>query len=188
MSVEIDGKPDSGFDDPIGLLSDCHRRVERFLGGLVRVSTDLRGGALDQRYRKALEMSLHYFAEAAPRHTADEEHSLFPRMRASSDPRAEAAMERVVALEADHRDAEPVHAEVDVLGRRWLDAGTLGTADAARLAELLDGLQEMYLRHIAVEDEDVFPVARAVLSADDLAAVGREMALRRGLYGGLPLP
>jgi len=32
MAIQIGAKPDSGFDDPIGMLKDCHRRIERFLG------------------------------------------------------------------------------------------------------------------------------------------------------------
>lgn len=32
MAVQIGAKPDSGFDDPIGMLEDCHRRSEAFLG------------------------------------------------------------------------------------------------------------------------------------------------------------
>lgn len=31
MGLQIDAKPDSGFDDPIGLLKDRHHRVEHFL-------------------------------------------------------------------------------------------------------------------------------------------------------------
>jgi len=178
--MQIDDKPDAGFNDPLGLLSDCHRRVERFLGGLVRVTDDLRGGVLDERYRKALETCLHYFQEAAPRHTADEEESLFPRLRASTDPRAVEALERIDALEAEHLEVDPVHAEVNQLVARWLSDGTLAEAD--RLRELLAVLEKTYGTHIAIEDQEVFPMARAVLPSEDLAAVGREMARRRGLY------
>ena len=32
MAIQIGAKPDSGFDDPIGMLKDCHRRIESFLG------------------------------------------------------------------------------------------------------------------------------------------------------------
>jgi hypothetical protein len=31
MTIQIGAKPDSGFDDPIGMLKDCHRRIEHFL-------------------------------------------------------------------------------------------------------------------------------------------------------------
>ena len=31
MGIQISAKPDSGFDDPLGMLKDCHRRIEHFL-------------------------------------------------------------------------------------------------------------------------------------------------------------
>jgi hypothetical protein len=31
MVIQIGGRPDSGFDDPLGRPQDCHRRIERFL-------------------------------------------------------------------------------------------------------------------------------------------------------------
>jgi hypothetical protein len=30
MAIQIGAKPDNGFDDPIGMLKDCHRRIEHF--------------------------------------------------------------------------------------------------------------------------------------------------------------
>ena len=31
MLLKIGGPPEHGFDQPLGLLSDCHRRIEHFL-------------------------------------------------------------------------------------------------------------------------------------------------------------
>ena len=42
MAIQIGGKPDSGFDDPIGMLIDCHRRIERFLHVLCVVASRAR--------------------------------------------------------------------------------------------------------------------------------------------------
>ena len=77
MPVQIGGKTHS-FREPTGLLSDCHRRIEMFLGSLVRVA-QLVEKPLDADARTAMETSLHYFREAAPKHTADEEESLFQK-------------------------------------------------------------------------------------------------------------
>jgi hypothetical protein len=62
-------------------LSDCHRRIEKFLEQIIRVCTTARGGELNAGQREALEVALRYFRQAAPLHTADEETSLFPRVR-----------------------------------------------------------------------------------------------------------
>ncbi len=177
MPIQIGGRLDRGFDDPVGLMEDCHRRIERFLDTLLTVVRQAGGGALNDLQREAMDQALRYFAGMAPKHTADEEESLFPRLRGRLDSVAAA---QVQALEADHDRAEAAHADVERLGRRWLDSGRLEPEAAARLLELLEALRETYAAHIALEDGTVFPLAREILSAEQVAQVGREMAERRG--------
>lgn len=181
MPVVIGAKPESNFADPIGLLTDCHRRIERFLAVLVKVAADAHGGPLTPEQRSALDTALRYFREAAPKHTADEESTLFPRLRNSLTPDAQAALAQIQSLECDHDRADRDHAEVDRLGREWLDAGTLAPDRAQSLSALLDGLSQLYRAHIAVEESSIFPVAARVLPASDREAMGHEMAGRRGL-------
>ena len=179
MLVRIGQSADHGFDAPLGLLSDCHRRIEKFLSMLVVVADARRGAELTPQDRDVLTAALHYFRTAAPRHSADEEQSLFPRLRSSNDAQARAAVARLDTLEADHRVAEDHQDAVDVLGRRWLRQGTLRAGDARSLREHLVALERLYRRHIAVEDRELFPAAQRLLSASELEAVGREMAARR---------
>jgi hemerythrin-like domain-containing protein len=176
MPIVIGAKPESNFTDPIGLLTDCHRRIERFLSVLVRVAADARGGALTAEQRAALETALRYFRDAAPKHTADEESTLFPRLRSC----APQALAQIDALESDHDRADLQHAEVDRLGREWLDTGALPPDAAMRLSAILAELSELYRDHIAIEEGSVFPAA-AVLAHADRIAMGKEMAARRGL-------
>src|SRR5215468_10167073 len=100
MPIQIGGKNHS-FSEPTGLLSDCHRRIEMFLGSLERVA-----GAterpLNSESQQALEAALRYFREAAPRHTADEEESLFPRLRRLQGSDVHIALRQLDSLEADH--------------------------------------------------------------------------------------
>ena len=180
MPVTIGGKPESTFADPIGLLTDCHRRIERFLGVLVQVGAQVRGGPLTSELRASLETALRYFREAAPKHTADEEETLFPRLRSLHRPELSAVLDRVDSLENDHALAEQHHAEVDRLGQAWLASGSLAPADAGRFLELAQGLADLYRAHIAIEEGEVFPAAAGVLEQSDRAAMGGEMAARRG--------
>src|SRR5690606_223334 len=117
--------PQAGFDQPLALLSDCHRRVEKFLGILRRLAREHRGGELNAERREAMAAGLRYFRSAAPWHTQDEEASLFPRLRASKNPLAQEAVRRIDALEADHALAGPIHDTVDRLASRWLEQGRL---------------------------------------------------------------
>jgi hemerythrin-like domain-containing protein len=173
MSIQIGGRTDHGFDEPLGLLSDCHRRIEHFLQLLVTVEVNASGGHLSAEYRRALE--------SAPRHTADEEDSLGPRVRASGHLDAQQALSLIERLQRDHEAADRHHAAVDTLVRRWLEDDRLEIDDATALREHLTALQALYRAHIAVEDHDVFPAAARALDASALQQIGREMAARRNV-------
>jgi hemerythrin-like domain-containing protein len=179
MPIQIGQRPDHGFDEPLGLLSDCHRRIEHFLDVLIAVAHEAAGGPLTPEYRRALEASVGYFAVAAPKHTADEEVSLFPRLRESADPEAVGAVASLDALEHDHGEAESHHSAVDELVRRWLADDRLSLPDLEHVRTHLAVLQALYQRHIAIEDREVFPVAARVLDRARIEQIGGEMAARR---------
>jgi hemerythrin-like domain-containing protein len=187
MPIQIGEPPGHDFDEPLGLLSDCHRRIEHFLRVLVVVDAEAAGGPLTPANRSALEASLRYFAIAAPKHTADEEESLFPRLRDSTDPTAAAVMTLVARLEHDHDEADGHHAAVAVLAQRWLAEDCLSSSEARELRERLARLQVLYQRHIRVEDQELFPAAARVLDRAQLRQIGREMAARRHIPSDIAL-
>lgn len=179
MPIQIGQRPDHGFDDPLRLLSDCHRHIEYFLRVLIAVDERLAGGILTPAQRADLEAALRYFETAAPKHTADEEKSLFPRLRETRNAAAAHAFEVLARLERDHDEAEQHHRAIDTLGRRWLASGSLDPVAAGALRAHLAALQAIYQHHIDVEDRELFPTAARMLSSSQLAEVGREMAARR---------
>jgi hemerythrin-like domain-containing protein len=179
MPVQIGAKAHS-FSDPTKLLSDCHRRVEMFLQSLEAVAENSHG-PLTEEAARSLERALQYFREAAPKHTADEEESLFPRLRKISDPQLQSAMDKVEALEHDHRWAEPLHSLVDGLGQKYLQNGKLSDEEARRFRGSMRMLSAMYRRHIEIEDKYLFPIAEQVLSPELKAEIAAEMANRRGV-------
>ena len=179
MPIQIGQRPDHGFDEPLGLLSDCHRRIEHFIDVLATITDEAAGGRLTSSYRGALEGSIRYFAVAAPRHTADEEMSLFPRLRESGNREITAALAALDALEHDHDEAEADHLAVDELARRWLADDHLSPPDLEELRQRVARLQTLYRRHIAIEDSEVFPAAARVLDRTQIENIGSEMAARR---------
>ena len=66
MPIVIGAKRESDFADPIGMLGDCHRRIERFLNALLTVATGAKGGPLTNEQQAALATSLHYFLRRLP--------------------------------------------------------------------------------------------------------------------------
>ncbi len=178
MPLQIGQPLDHDFDEPLGLLTDCHRRIEYFLDVLVRLTRAAKAPLTPDQW-KEMDGALNYFVFAAPRHTADEEQSLFPRLRSRQDPRAAQALECMQELEQEHELAAAHHEAVDRFCRRWLDHGFLSDADRRNLQDRLSELQSIYREHIAVEDGFLFPVAAQLLSDDELRDIGREMAARR---------
>lgn len=176
MAVQIGAKPDSGFDDPIGMLKDCHRRIEHFLDILCLVAERARARALTGEERSAVQAALQYFHVGGERHTADEEESLFPRLReepSSSD------LEEIHRLESDHHHAADLHESVDWLFTAWISAGTLESDEQQRLLSETRLLKQLYGEHIQVEERIVFPHALQVLDSRTIAAIGQEFRNRR---------
>ena len=92
MPVQLGVRPDHSFNEPLGLLSDCHRRIEQFLDLLIKVNDEAGELELSPVHRDALQVALRYFSVAAPKHTQDEEASLFPRLRDVNSAEAREAM------------------------------------------------------------------------------------------------
>jgi hemerythrin-like domain-containing protein len=181
MLMQIGQKPEHNFNEPIGILEDCHKRILHFIQTLVTLAQSVGAAPLSVDERDSLERSLRYFLEAAPRHNSDEEESLFPKMRTNSDAQRDGVFERLASLVSDHRWAEDQHLEIHAIGSRWLSAGVLGSPDHARFRTLVHSLWHFYAHHIEVEEKQVFPAARRILSAAEIDTVGREMADRRGI-------
>ena len=176
MPVNI-GNSEPGFDDPVGLMIACHRRIERFLAVLVDLAMRVHGSTLNVTERDALETALRYFRDAAPHHTVDEERGLFPTLAQSADQ----AVSYLSDLEHDHRRGERLHLAADRLGLKWLRDGTLGDTEVAELQADLAELSALYREHIRIEEEHVFPSARRALPRHVLEKIGRDMASRRGV-------
>jgi hemerythrin-like domain-containing protein len=177
MPVEIGAKT-YNFTDPTGLLSDCHRRIEMFMGTLKAVAAVIDRPPAEDTVR-ALESALRYFGEAAPKHTADEEVSLFPRLRQMGLPEIDSAFAELEHLEDEHRWAAPFHADVERLGVQYLSMGKLSDVEIEQFQAAVTSLEVMYKRHISIEDELVFPLAARMLSGAEKSAIAEEMASRR---------
>ena len=178
--IQIGANRPPSFDDPLGLLVDCHRRIEYFLGVLGGAIRTNRRGPLNTEGRELLDRALGYFREGLPRHTEDEEESVFPRLRRAAKSADEDVLSHLTALEREHLE-ERQRVEKVLRRLELLVSGEVyaeGTLD--ELEDEVDLLREAFAAHIAREEQLVFPVAARLLGKDDLAAAGREMARRRG--------
>jgi hemerythrin-like domain-containing protein len=177
MAIQIGAKPDSGFDDPIGMLTDCHRRIERFLDILCLVAERAHTRSLTGEEQSAVQAALQYFHVGGERHTADEEESLFPRLRRDA---AACNLEALDRVQRDHQHAAQLHDSVDWLYTAWISAGVLGPDEQERLLSQTRRLKQLYAEHIQVEEKILFPQARETLDAEAVTAIGKEFRDRRG--------
>jgi hemerythrin-like domain-containing protein len=175
MAIQIGAKPDSAFDDPIGMLKDCHRRIESFLGILCVVVGRAQGRSLTGEEHDAVQGSLRYFRTGGQRHTADEEESLFPRLRAC----AAGSLEEIDRLEGDHREANDLHGSVERLYSTWIESGRLGSEETLQLLSETGRLKQLYSNHIHIEETIVFARAAQVLDSHAIAEIGTEFRFRR---------
>src|SRR5438309_5658731 len=179
MPVQI-GATSSTFSDSTGLMSDCHRRIEMFMRTL-SMAAEFEGRRLSDNESRALDAALRYFREAAPKHNADEEESLFPRLRALPHLEVQRALADLDRLEQEHRWAAPLHMEIDRLGQQWLSNRELGTDEIRAFQAAIRKLAAMYSTHIHFEESALFPLAARVLSPAQTTDIAREMAKRRNL-------
>lgn len=173
--------PMDGFAEPLMLWSACHQRGQRVALLLHRLFGHLKlHGPSDATRVTAVEVR-RYLVEAAPRHHADEDLDLFPRLRRQIDahgkriPEAGRAMEALDVLERDHLRLEDQWQRVQA-ALVHAEAAVPTLEHCAIVDEFADG----FITHHEIEDQVVSPVAQRALTADDLAAIGASMAARRG--------
>lgn len=169
--------PAAGFDAPLEMLAECHRRVERQCATLARLAAHLPAHGSDAEAREAAAAVLRYFDSAAPNHHADEEDDLFPALlesMAGSD--AVCLREIIAALRADHRELDRQWASLRVRVR------SVAAGEAALLsAEAVASFAGLYTRHIAREEGELLPMAERLLGDAELDRIGAAMRRRRGL-------
>lgn len=167
----------AGFDDPLGMLLGCHRRIEKKLATLKALCAHIAEKGVDAEASVAAQGVLHYFKSAAPHHHADEEKDLFPLLEQRIQHTEERA--RLVALgerlRAEHREMEALWARI----RKPLE-GIAEGLNKALAREDVDAFVSLYQNHLEIE-EDIFE--RTVdrwLTERDRRSLGRAMAARRG--------
>lgn len=169
MSPPATLNPGSSYAQPLALLAACHERVTRSLDLLERLIQHLQGrpGGPDDAARDAAADVRRYFTLAAPLHHQDEELHLFPRLEVAG----QAALAQ--RLRAEHRELEALWAPLDAA------LGRLDDIEALRRHAL--PFIALMRRHVALEDGELFPAALPLLDPQSQAAIGTEMAARRGL-------
>ena len=169
-------KPNREFGDPIGMLIDCHRKIKRSLHVLWVIADRAAGRELTGEEIAAVRTAINCLRVDGKRHTADEEQSLFPRLRAET---ISGDSEELRALEVNRLQADRLRATVESLYSAWISAGALRPESELRLQSCTESLKRLSEQHIQVEEQILFPRAQRVLDDQAIAAIGQEFRARR---------
>ena len=167
--------PAVGTEAPLDLLAACHTRVEKQCSTVERLRDHLYTHGSDAAAQEAAQAVLRYFNTAARHHHEDEEQDLFPALMesmAGSD--AVCIRELCTRLMDQHRQLEA----------RWavLRGALVSVANGVpvRLDDAdPEGFVQAYREHIALEDQELLPMAQRLLSEDTLKTMGQNMRQRR---------
>jgi len=155
------------------VLVDCHQRMRQFTALAAELAAHPE--APPEEVREVAAKVHRYFTVALPLHEEDEERSLFPRLLALAPELAPA----IAALREDHvAHAERVGTLLEVC-RQLAAAPERSVALRARLASAAEALADTWRVHLLVEERDIFPAVRTVLSAAERSAIREEMRKRR---------
>lgn len=173
MRFQVGRRPD-GVDSVESALLDCHGRIRDLTGLAVRLGSSSPAAA-DEVVEAATRV-MRYFSEALPRHEADEEESLRPRLSGLSE-EIDAAL---ADMTSQHHE---LHGFVDDLVELTSRIASDPTerhdvAVAESLAVVGSTLEGMWTRHLGLEEEVLFP-AVSRLDESIQAEIRAEMRARR---------
>jgi len=157
---------------PFEILSTCHEHVGERLTLLEETARSLSDAdELTERDLARLGDVLAFLDTAIPIHSADEEETLFPRLRACAPFAGATGGTPMDCMESEHVE----HGE----GKARLKAAIV-KRDVAQIGHLARTLAAAYRDHIAKEEEILFPMARELLTDPALLdAMADEMRRRR---------
>ena len=175
MTDNCDGNPPD-YSRPLAALRTCHERIRSECDTLARLVEHMKARGCDGDARQTAAALVCYFDTAARFHHEDEEEDLLPRMMAAATISRGSSLTRLVAdVATEHREMDRTWIEL----RAALQDIVAGEADAVLDSMNVDRFVKLHRMHIAVEEANVFPLAEMLLSRNDLAEMGANMAQRR---------
>lgn len=171
------------IDDPMEILDACHARI-RAAAGLMRKLMRCYGQVEEMgRAQRAAAQLVAFFEGPARWHQQDEEHDLYPMLLAAAPRMMQPEVEALLCeLFAGHR-------QIRALWRRLRpQVATIAKGGQVRLDEAsLQQLILVYAAHLHREEAVCFPLMAQLLDPRQLAVLGINMGVRRGVQPGAPV-
>jgi hypothetical protein len=181
VTVQGAGRPD---DEGLRALMSFHGEIRAALTRL----TGLANGS-DTTPEATAHALVRFFEGPLSWHDLDEEVSLLPRLRRL----AEKPADLDEMLEAVAEDHEALESYIDRLLPHLAAVSAREAApDHGLLLAATRDLKRMLMRHLALEEQTLFPLALALLPAEEKRALGAELRRRRaareeGAHNAVPV-
>lgn len=173
-----DNQENTLFEQPLELLLSCHEKIVHFSSALCELSTALQKEGWNDNITASADQIRRYFNIASTEHHLDEEHHLFPAIIAL-DPELKKTPSIEIVQLINRMIKE--HVESDEL---WATLDTMladKAEDFTTLEELSQRFKVTMHEHARIENEQIFPYARAHISDSDFKKMGLAIAKRRGI-------
>lgn len=159
------------------MLLACHNRIRNFTAIAERIA-EVGKDAAPAEVANAAEAVHRYYTVALPLHEADENDTVYPRLRRAMT-EAGAPAEAVELMVEQHGPIDELVAELVPLWERLkLAPGELPSV-AAEMTAKCARLRRLWNEHLGLEEETVFPAIRRYLDAAALGEMREEMRARR---------
>ncbi len=169
------GEAAPSFDHPLELLSACHGKIHRQLDILQKLAARLPTHGCDQQVRQAAQGILRYFDTAGQFHHQDEEENLFPTLLALDTPEKAEVKALIEDLLAQHAVMFAAWSEVRAVLVQLAEGVNTPLPEA-----LVKDLVGSYTPHIELEETRLLTLSARLLSPQQIMALGKNMAERRG--------
>lgn len=165
-----------GFDHPLDLIRQTHRRLEHRCALMARLVEHLQDSGCDADAQATAGHILRFFDEEMARHHEDEEQEFYDAVVEAAPAKSRSAIAKlVVELRGEHERLQAVWR--DVL-RPQLTAIKEGRSESLN-REAVDRCHVLYVSHVEREEEMLLPIAEKHFARDRIEQLGRGMAERR---------
>jgi len=169
------------FERPLELLNSCHEKIIHFSSTLLKLSTALKQQGWSEELSVTAKNICQYFNIAGPEHHLDEEQHLFPAVIALCTGQTDGSKQECDDLiQLIHRMIKE-HVETDVLWEKINQLLNNKSRDFKQLETLSFQFKEAMHEHAEMENNIIFPYARAHINDADFKKMGAAIAARRGI-------
>ncbi len=165
-----------GFDRPLELIRQTHRRLEHRCALMQRLVGHLQESGCDADAQATAGHIVRFFEDEMARHHEDEDQEFYQAVAEAAPAKSRPAIATLVAdLRSEHDQLQAVWR--DVL-RPQLIAIMEGRSKSLN-REAVDRCEMLYVSHVEREEQILLPIAEKHLSVARIERLGRGMAERR---------